>query len=102
MEIKALKDKLIELKKQKEQGKLADPEKVKQLKKREAQAQVDYTPEYECTYEGNQYIDVKTRMPPPDEIIKQIDHRVDLLKPTLPSPADKLIEAIENMEELEW
>ena len=59
---------------------------------------MDYTPDYECAYKGGQYINTKSNEPLPAEIINAIEGRVKMLKPTLPSSVDKLIEKLEKME----
>lgn len=95
LDFKAL---LKDLKNMKAKGDAVDPIQYEELKKREASFQVDYTPDYECAYKGGQYINTKSNEPLPAEIINAIEGRVKMLKPTLPSSVDKLIEKLEGME----
>lgn len=80
----------------KAQGLLVSKDKMDMLYGNEARAQSSYTPEYDCTYDGNQIIDVATGNTPPQEIVLAIEKRVKLLAPTMPSIADKFIKKLES------
>ena len=102
MNIKAVKDIAKKLKKMKAKGEVVDPKALTECYKRECSFQVDYTPEYECEYRNNQIIDIATGTAPPPDIVSAIEGRVKLLKPTLKSSADELIDQLEGSEEFKW
>jgi len=102
MNIKAVKDIAKQLKKMKAKGEVVDPKALKECYKRECDAQVDYTPEHACEYRNNQIIEIATGTTPPPDVVSAIEGRVKLLKPTLKSSADELIDQLEGSEEFKW
>ena len=85
-----------ELEKLKGTGKLIEPDKLNMLYIQECNAQVSYTPEHDCKWNGDTIVDAETGKTPPSEIVKEIEARVKLLAPTMPSVADNYIKKLNN------
>lgn len=93
---KELKEMADHFKEMRSTGSLIQKDKLDLLYRNECRAQSSYTPEHDCTYDGEQIIEVETGDPPPIDIIKAIENRVKLLAPTMPSIADKYIKTLES------
>lgn len=83
-------------KKLKASGSLIQKDKLDLLYRNECNAQSSYTPDHDCEWNGEQILDRDTGNPPPPEIIKDIENRVKLLRPTMPSVVDKHIKVLER------